>query len=63
MGIKNNKNIERYEMPELNKQADVTLYPDKQKGILLKTDNNFWNRLWFQISNPFRYVFTGKIRY
>ena len=43
--------------------ADVRLYANKQKGILLLSDNKFWKRLWFQISNPFRYVFTGRIRY
>jgi hypothetical protein len=33
------------------------------KGILLTTNSKFFTRLWFQISNPFRYIFRGKIRY
>jgi hypothetical protein len=43
--------------------ADVKLYANKKKGILLISDNKFFTRLWFHISNPFRYIFTGKIRY
>ena len=53
----------KYEETPMPQMADVKLYANKQKGILLLTDNKFWKRLWFQISNPFRYVFTGKIRY
>ena len=43
--------------------ADVTLNPKKQKGILIMTDNKILRRLWFYFSNPFRYIFTKKIRY
>ena len=43
--------------------SDVQLYPKKQKGILIMTDNKFFIRIWFLLSNPFRYIFTGKIRY
>ena len=32
-------------------------------GIVLKTGNRFFRRLWLMISNPFRYLFTGKIYY
>ena len=53
-----------YEIPSDEQQtSDVILSPKKQKGILLITDNKFWNRLWFLFSNPFRYIFTGKVRY
>jgi len=41
--------------------ADVRLL--KTKGILLMSNNGFFRRLWYFISNPFRYIFTGKIRY
>lgn len=45
--------------------ADVKVFTNnkKKKGILLISDNRFFTRLWFQISNPFRYLFTGKLRY
>ena len=48
---------------ETEPAADVTLNPKKQKGILIMTDNKFWRRLGFYFTNPFRYIFTGKIRY
>jgi len=35
----------------------------KQTGLLFISDNKFFKRLWFLLSNPFRYLFTGKIRY
>jgi len=59
----NNHEEKRVEIPPTPAMADVRLYANKQKGILLLTDNGFWKRLWFLISNPFRYVFTGRIRY
>lgn len=41
--------------------ADVRLL--KTKGILLMSNNGFFRRLWYLLSNPFRYIFKGKIRY
>lgn len=32
-------------------------------SIEIKTGNNFIKRLWLLLSNPFRYLFTGKIIY
>ena len=52
-----------YETSSDEQPADVKLNPKKRKGILMITDNKFWIRLWFLLSNPFRYIFTGKIRY
>lgn len=57
--MKNNKYEEKLTM----EAADVRLYANKKKGILLISDNKFFTRLWFLISNPFRYLFTGKLRY
>ena len=46
------------------KISDVVLNPTKkQTGILIVTDNKFLKRIWFLLSNPFRYIFRGKIRY
>lgn len=54
-----NKNYE----VEIEQPADVKLYINPKRGILLISDNKFLKRIWFYISNPFRYIFTGKIRY
>jgi len=50
--------------PLIKKTADVQL-PNlkKKKGIIIISDNPFFKRLWFLLSNPFRYIFTGKVRY
>ena len=49
---------------ENNKASDVVINPSKKRtGLLLISDNKFFTRVWFFISNPFRYIFTGKIRY
>lgn len=57
METQNNK----YE--RLSVTSDVKIYANNKKGILLISDNKFLMRLWFLISNPFRYVFTGHVRY
>jgi hypothetical protein len=44
--------------------SDVILNPSKkQTGLLFISDNKFFKRLWFLLSNPFRYLFTGRVRY
>ena len=49
-----------YEKPA----ADVVINQSKKRtGLLLISDNRFFTRVWFLLSNPFRYIFTGKIRY
>lgn len=42
---------------------DVRLNGNKKKGIVIISDNNFITRIWFLLTNPFRYIFTKKIRY
>ena len=43
---------------------DVKLYekPNK-KGVIIKTGNGFFMRVWLLLSNPFRYLFTGQVHY
>ena len=48
---------------EETQAPDVKLYTNPKKGILLISDNKFFTRVWFYLSNSFRYIFTGKIRY
>jgi len=62
-------NENQIELPEDFKfepeyDANVILFdkPNK-KGVTMKTGNGFFRRLWLLISNPFRYLFTGKIYY
>lgn len=53
-----------YEIPSDAQNSDVKLSAKKHKtGIQIISDNSFFKRLWFFLSNPFRYLFTGKIRY
>lgn len=48
----------------IKKSADVQI-PNlkRKKGIIIISDNKFFKRLWFLLSNPFRYLFTGRVRY
>ena len=39
---------------------DVSIY---SRGIYFSSNERFFMRLWLLVSNPFRYLFTGKIRY
>lgn len=41
------------------KKIDIVL---KDKGITFYSSENWYLRLWILISNPFRYIFTGKIK-
>jgi len=49
------------------KPSDDIIYPRIKKigmnSIIIFTKNCFFKRLWFLISNPFYYLFAGKIRY
>lgn len=47
----------------VNIAPNVELYAYNGKGLIISTDNKFFTRLWFQLTNPFRYIFTGKIKY
>jgi hypothetical protein len=40
--------------------TDVSIYG---RGIYFNSNERFFMRLWLLVSNPFRYLFTGKIRY
>ena len=40
--------------------SDVSIYG---RGIYISTNERFLMRLWLLVSNPFRYLFTGKLRY
>ena len=42
---------------------DVQLNNSNRKGITIISDNKFFTRVWFFLSNGFRYIFSGKLRY
>ena len=35
----------------------------KNRGIVIKTTERWYVRIWLLLTNPFTYLFTGKIRY
>lgn len=35
----------------------------KNRGIVIKTPEKWYMRIWFLLTNPISYLFTGKIRY
>ena len=51
----------------IEKPSENIIFPKTKKvsidGIIIITKNHFFRRLWFLISNPLRYLFTGKIYY
>lgn len=56
--------VEKTQIPLIKKNTNIVVPNlDNKKGIIIISDNTFLKRLWFFISNPFRYIFTGKIRY
>ena len=46
-----------------NGEANVYLYAKNTKGVIITSAENWLTRLWCIITNPFRYIFTGRIRY
>lgn len=53
---------------KLAKEPNVYLYTTSDnikisKNVLIITGMKWHLRLWYMISNPFTYLFTGKIRY
>ena len=55
------------DLRELNKREpdDIAFYrPIKPMGgVTIITTKKWYIRLWYVISNPFRYIITGKIKY
>ena len=50
-------------MKQQNFPEVSTFHEKNEKGITLTTAEIWYVRLWYTISNPFRYLFTGKIKY
>ena len=68
-GIQEN-NMEEFELKEVNPKElldgqgpNVYLYNNNKNNIVITTGMKWYTRLWYMISNPFVYLFTGKMRY
>ena len=44
-------------------EPNVYLYYKDTKTVTITTGVKWYTRLWFLISNPFRYLFTGKWKF
>lgn len=42
---------------------NVYLYNNDKKNVIITTGMKWNTRLWYLISNPFRYLFTGKWKF
>lgn len=47
-------------MTEQDDENDVILWG---KGVMINSNEEWYMRLWYLISNPFRYLFTGKVKF
>lgn len=45
------------------KNADIVLYKDNSNGVTIITATKWHVRIWNVLTNPFFYIFAGRIRY
>jgi len=45
------------------RKADVHVNKGTTKGITIISNEKWYTRIWVFLSNPFRYLFTGMVRY
>ena len=62
--------MEEFELKEINpkelldeQEPNVCLYNNYKNNVVITTGMKWYTRLWYMISNPFRYLFTGKLLY
>jgi hypothetical protein len=48
---------------EIAKGPNVYLYHKNSYSVTITTGEAWYKRLWFLISNPFRYLFTGEWKF
>lgn len=60
--------VPEYELKEVNpkeilvsstNEPNVYLYADEKRNVKITTGMSWYTRLWYLLSNPFRYLFTG----
>ena len=60
----NNKIIISMKNKYKEKVADIIIDISKRHGgLLFISGKKFFTRLWFLLTNPFRYLFTGHIKF
>ena len=42
---------------------NLFLYHNNTKSVTITTGEAWYMRIWLFLSNPFRYLFTGRVRY
>ena len=62
--------MEEFDLKEVNpkelfgeQEPNVYLYNNHKNNVVITSGMKWYTRLWYMISNPFVYLFTGKIRY
>jgi hypothetical protein len=61
--MSNSKFSKEVNSNETEKSANVILYYKKTNAVVITSGETWYIRLWYLISNPFRYLFTGLIKY
>ena len=44
-------------------QPDIIIRENSNDAIIIKTGVKWYARIWYILTNPILYIFTGKIRY
>ena len=61
--MSNSKFSKEVNSNETEKSANVILYYKKTNAVVITSGETWYIRLWYLISNPFRYLFTGRVRH
>ena len=59
----NRKTLKEVHSDEITQGANVHLYYKDSMGVTITSVEKWLIRLWLLVSNPFRYIFTGRVRY
>jgi len=57
------KILEEVHSDEIAQSPNVHLYYKNDYSVTITTGEIWYKRLWYLISNPFRYLFTGKWKF
>ena len=47
----------------MDTEPNVTLYYENTRSVTIATGETWYKRLWYMISNPFRYLFIGRVKF
>ena len=54
---------EKWLKEQILKEANVHLCSKNTWGVTITSAEKWYTRIWLLLSNPFRYLFTGRVRY